>query len=137
MSYVPSPNLTDEGAYGWLTRYLGELSGIGLPENSTSNAFENLRGVKSGAGTLYGFSGFNSKAAAQFVLAFDLSNVSAAPANGTIPVIVVTVPASSNFSYDAGRWGRAFHAGIILCNSSTSSTLTIGLADCWFDAQYV
>ena len=33
--------------------------------------------------------------------------------------------------------GRAFQAGIVVCNSTTAVTLTIGAADTWFDVQYV
>lgn len=119
---------------GWLSRFAGEGGPGGLPVNSTSQALEASRVVQSGAATLFGVSGFNAKVSAQFVLIFDGTAI---PANGAIPVVVVTVPTVSNFSVDFGFWGRAFHAGIIICNSSTPSTLTIGSADCWFDAQYV
>jgi hypothetical protein len=32
---------------------------------------------------------------------------------------------------------RFFNNGIVVANSSTSATLTIGAADCWFDCQYL
>lgn len=119
---------------GWDARYAGENDPIGLPENSTSNALEASRVVKAGAGTLFGFSGFSNRGSSQFILVFDALAV---PAAGAIPVIVLTVPTVANFSYDGGFRGRAFHSGIVICNSSTAATLTIGSADCWFDAQYV
>ena len=122
------------GLEGWFARLAGEASPAGLPDNSTSQALEASRVAKSGAGTLYGFSGFNSKAAAQFILVFDAQTL---PADGAIPVVIISAPASSNFSYDAGRWGRAASRGIVACNSSTSATKTLGAADCWFDVQYV
>lgn len=117
----------------WFDRMAGEDSPAGFPLSSSSGQLEQFRVVKAGAGTLFGLSGFNSKAAAQFVLIFDSSSALSA---GAVPVVVISVPASSNFSYDAGLWGRAFRSGIVVANSSTAATLTAGAADCWFDAQY-
>jgi len=58
------------------------------------------------------------------------------PANGAVPVAVFTVATVANL---AVNWipGRTFRRGIVICNSSTGPTLTIGAADCFFDAQYV
>lgn len=118
----------------FLRNITGEENASGWPLNSTSLALENARLVKSGAGTLYGFSGFSNKNVAQFVLCFDLSTL---PASGAVPVFVMTVPTVSNFAVWFGDTGRFFQQGIALANSSTAATLTAGLADCWFDAQYV
>lgn len=114
---------------------MGEIGPGGFPLNSTSVALEASRTVKSGAGTLFGLSGFNSKGSAQFVLVFDLPSAALLTA-ASIPVVVVTAPTVANFSVDFGFYGRAFRSGIVIANSSTSATLTAGSADCWFDAQY-
>lgn len=112
-----------------------EYAAVGrYPLNSTSVIAENSRIVKSGAGTLYGFSGFNNKGSAQFILVFDAIGV---PAEGAVPVIVITAATVANFSYLPNRFGRYFYIGIVLCNSSTFATKTIASADCWFDVQYV
>lgn len=119
---------------GWFDRLAGEDIPSGFPLNSMSSQLESVRTVKAGAGTLFGFSGFNSKAATQFILVFDSSSALVA---GQVPVIVITAAATSNFSYAAPPLlGRSFRAGIIIANSSTSATLTAGSSDCWYDAQY-
>lgn len=101
--------------------------------NSTSQKLENVRVVNSGATRLYGFAGTNTKASAQFILAFDANAI---PSAGAVPVFVLTAAASSDFWVSWTPAWRNFSEGVVLCNSSTSSTLTIGSADCWFDAQY-
>ena len=111
----------------------GEASGAGVPLNSRSVAYEAFRVVKAGPGTLYGFTVYNSNGAAQFILVFDAQEL---PANTAVPVAVFTVATVQNLGVE---WlpGRTFERGIVLANSSTGPTLTIGSADCWFDAQYV
>lgn len=100
--------------------------------NATVSALDDALIVKAAAGVLYGFSGFNS-GPAQFIQVHDDAAV---PANGEAPVLVFEVGADQPFSVDFGRRGRAFASGIVLCNSSTLATKTIGAADCWFDAQF-
>ncbi len=106
-----------------------------FPFNSHSTVYENARVVKAGPGTLYGFQGYSSRTSAQLILVFDLS--AGVPANGAVPVIIIPVATASVFSAYWGKVGRRFERGIVLCNSSTGPTLTIGAADTWFDAQYI
>ncbi len=103
------------------------------PLSKHSNVYANALVVKSGPGKLYGFQGYNS-GGAQFVLVIDAAQL---PADGFVPCFPIAVAATSNFSAFFGDTGRAFDTGIILCNSSTAPTKTIGSADTFFDAQYV
>jgi len=115
---------------------LGFLGGEGehlLPRNATTLKYSASLVAKSGAGILYGFSGYNS-GAAQFVQVFDSDTV---PADTAVPVFVMTAAATANF-WAAWVWpGRTFDRGIVICNSSTGPTKTIGSADCWFDVQFL
>jgi len=123
---------------GGITAELRDIAVLVTPtdpeyDNSASLQLENSRIVKSGAGRLFGFSGTNTKASSQFIQAFDTGTV---PSNGAIPKFVMTAQASSDFWVSWTPGWRQFREGIVLCNSSTVATLTIGSADCWFDAQY-
>lgn len=114
---------------------LGEqLVRAGQPSNATLTVYATNLVVKGSAGTLFGLTGYNAKASAQFVQVHDAA---ALPSEGAAPVVVFTVPASSNFALDFGIKGRSFGTGIVVCNSSTGPTKTIGSADLWVDAQYV
>ena len=103
------------------------------PLNATAVAYVASLIVKTGPGWLYGLTGYNSKNAAQWIQVFDAPNV---PADGSIPKIIFAVATIANFSIDFGLRGRHFTNGIVVVNSSTGPTLTIGSADVWFDAQY-
>jgi hypothetical protein len=103
------------------------------PLNVTSTAYETSHVVKATGGRLWGFSGYNSKGSAQFIQVHDAASL---PADTAVPAVVITVAASSNFSIDFGTHGRQFATGIVICNSSTGPTKTIGSADCWFDVQH-
>lgn len=122
--------MTDSPLVGWGT----PSDALALrPFNRRSIAYEAARTVKSGPGILFGFTVYNSNAAAQFIQVFDLDTV---PAEGSIPDCVFTVAGVSNLPV---QWlpGRTFLVGCVLVNSSTGPTKTAGSADCWFDAQYL
>lgn len=104
------------------------------PVNSSSIIYENSRFVKGSAGTLYGFSGYNSKGSGQFIQLFDSANL---PADTAVPKFVLTVGTVANFSADFGVYGMAFSYGLWIANSSTGPTKTIGSADCFFAVRYV
>ena len=99
--------------------------------NTTTAAYATSLIIKASAGTIYTLNGFNSKTSAQFI---QLHNSATLPADAAVPVVTFYVPATSNFSFDWGVYGRSFSTGIVVTTSSTGPTKTIGAADCWFDA---
>lgn len=102
-------------------------------QNVHSTVYENAHVVRSGAGVLYGFTVYSSNAASQFIQVFDLTS---APANGAVPEVVFTVAATSQLGVE---WihGRPFHQGCVIANSTTAPTYTAGVADTFFDVQYL
>lgn len=54
--------------------------------------------------------------------------------DGSVPFAVIKVPAASNFSFDIPYHGIPHVNGLIVTNSSTGPTLTIGADDCYFTA---
>lgn len=105
----------------------------GAASNATTSALAASLVVKASAGVLLGFQGVNTSGSAQYIQVHDAASL---PANGAVPKLVITVPAGENFSLDLSR-GRVFTNGIVICNSSTAATKTIGSANCWIDAQYL
>jgi hypothetical protein len=105
------------------------------PHNAFSNALANSLIVSAGPCRLVGMTITNTKASAQFVLLFD-TGAGSVPADGAVPVLPITVPASVTLGVDFTSVGRWFDRGLVIANSSTSATKTIGSADCWFDVQY-
>lgn len=114
-----------------LLKAIRDLQGPG--SNAVTTVYATSLVVKASAGTLLGFQGYNSAIVAQFIQVHDAASL---PANGVAPKIMFTVPPSSNFSLDFGSLGRSFTTGIVICNSSTGPTKTVGSADIWVDAQY-
>lgn len=87
--------------------------------------------IKATPGTLISVSGYNSKASAQFIQLHDAASL---PADTAVPEMTFTVPATSNFSFDIPLTGMPFAIGIVVANSSTGPTLTVGSADVYFTA---
>lgn len=103
------------------------------PLNNPTVAYAASKVVKAAPGVLLGLTGYNSLASAQFIQLHDAPSL---PADTAVPVEVITVAASSNFSFDFGVYGKAFATGIVVCNSTTGPTKTIGAANCWFAPRY-
>ena len=106
-----------------------------IPKNlsySDSVAYVASVVVKATPGTVFRISGYNS-GAAQFV---QLHNTATLPADAAIPAIVFAVAATSNFDYDLSDTGRYCGTGIVISNSSTAPTKTIGAADIFFNILY-
>ena len=110
-----------------------ERGSSNLPLNSPSRALEAARVIKTGTAILYGITVTNTKASTQYVQVFDASSV---PGDGAVPLLAKSVPASDAIGI---QWlpGRTFLTGIVVCNSSTQGTKTLGSADCLFDVQFV
>ena len=104
-----------------------------LPANATSPVLASSIIAKGGEGRLYGFTATSTNVAAQFILVFDRGSV---PSNGAIPLFAFNVAAASPAAGYWGSVGRWFDRGIVLANSTTQGTLTIGAADTLFDVQY-
>jgi len=112
----------------------GGGSSLPATTNVSSAAYEKSHVIKASAGRLYSLTGYNS-GVSQFYQMHDSSTL---PADTAVPACVVWVAAGTNFSFDYGDVGRPFTNGIVICNSSTGPTKTIGAtADSWFDAQIV
>lgn len=116
------------------TKALPDASSAYALTNVSSTAYEASHVLKSSPGYLYMVTGYNSKTSTQFI---QLHNTTSVPADTAVPVLIFSVPPSSNFSLDLGRFGRYFSTGITIVNSSTGPTKTIGTTDCWFDAQVI
>lgn len=106
----------------------------GYPLNAVSPALAKSIVAKTGIAKLFGFTATSTNVAAQFILLFDAV---ALPANGTVPVAAFNVAAASPATGYWGSVGRSFSRGIVLANSTTQGSLTLGAADCIFDVQYV
>ena len=101
--------------------------------SKTTTALATSLVVKAVRGTLYGLTGYNNRSSSQFIQIHDAASL---PADTAVPDIVFTVPATTSFSLNYDE-GREFQIGIVISNSSTAATKTIGSADCWFDVEYI
>ena len=122
--------LPDSPLLGWGTPDDDERL---LPLNKSSIALSSSIVVKTGPGILYGFTVFNTNASNQYIHVFDAAQL---PSDGSVPACVFIATGTQQLPVN---WipGRTFTTGIILCNSTTAATKTLGASDCFFDCQFV
>lgn len=99
----------------------------------TSAALEASAIVKASAGNLYGFVVTNNNASTRYIQIFNSATL---PADGAIPALTIPVPAGAVLPFDTGKFPNYFTNGIVICNSTTQITKTIGAADSLFYVQY-
>lgn len=89
--------------------------------------------IKGSAGSLKSLTVYNS-GAAQFIL---IMNSATLPSNGAVTLLYPPIPiaAASILMLEFDR-PLVASTGIVVCNSSTAPSKTIGSADCMFAAQY-
>jgi hypothetical protein len=82
---------------------------------------------------VYGFTVYNTKGSAQFLNVFDASTL---PGDTAVPLFSWPLAANAGVGFGFTPRGRQFQTGLVLCNSSTDATKTLGSADCFFDVQF-
>lgn len=117
------------------------LSGWGTPGDDerllplvyASPRLANSAVVKTGPGTFYSITMTNTNAAARFLQAFDASVL---PADGAVPLFSRSIPITDSITI---TWtvGFTFNVGLVVCNSTTSGSKTIGAADALFAVTFI
>jgi hypothetical protein len=82
---------------------------------------------------VYGWTVYNTKASAQFLNVHDAALL---PADTAVPLFSWALTANTGVGFSWAPQGREFQSGLVLNNSSTDATKTIGSTDCFFDVQY-
>ena len=100
-----------------------------ITRKTTANAASLV--VSSNPCIFRGMSGYSANAAEQYIQIHDAASL---PANGSVPAITFDADPTSDFGIEIFS-GAKFATGIVVCNSSTQATLTLGSADCWFNVQ--
>ncbi len=116
------------------TWYVVTREAVRPASNATTSALAASLVVKASAGVLYKLTGVNTLGSTQYI---QVHNATSVPSNGAVPAVCIAVPTATTFDIDFGPRGRTFSTGIVVCNSTTVPTKTLGSANCWFDAQYI
>jgi hypothetical protein len=103
---------------------------VGAGTRVSSTAYEASRVLKASAGTLVELIGYNS-GPDQFI---QIHNSATVPLDTAVPIRTFKVLAASNFSLSLSSDEPPMSAGIVVCNSTTGPTKTIGADNCFFTA---
>jgi hypothetical protein len=102
------------------------------PLNFSTQALKNAV-VIPGRIVVYGFTVYSTKGSAQYLNVFDANTI---PADTAVPLFSWPLAANNGVGFGFTPRGRQFQTGLVLCNSSTDSTKTIGSVDTFFDVQF-
>lgn len=117
----------------WRVRTIEARSpGFNEPRNANSFGLASSLVALQGPGRLYGFAVSSTRASGQFIQVFDAVTV---PADTAVPLLSIDIATVVAKGYYLGSVGRWFNNGVVICNSTTQATKTIGAADCIFDVQ--
>jgi hypothetical protein len=111
-----------------MTVYKQDEGPLNFSEQVLTNAI-----VVPGRIVVYGFTVYSTKGSAQYLNVFDANTV---PADAAVPLFSWPIAANNGVGFGFTPRGRQFQTGLVLCNSSTDATKTIGSADTFFDVQF-
>ena len=103
------------------------------PQSAASSALAASLVVFANPGRVLAINAYNDKASAQYI---QLHDAAALPADTAVPVYTFTLATKATATITWGDYGIHNSTGIVVCNSSTAATKTIGSADCWFSVTY-
>lgn len=121
-----------DGVEGSLTTIATNTTAATVSSIAQTSALDNDLVVKASAGTLRGFVGYTTTA--QFIQVHDASST---PADTAVPELVFPIEADKPFSIVVPGGAHLCGTGIVICNSTTGPTKTIGAANTWITAYYV
>lgn len=87
-----------------------------------TNAFAKSAVLATGFKRIYSVTAYNKGGSTAYLQLFDAASL---PANGTVPLIEVAVPANGTASMDFGAKGIPVSSGAVAALSSTDATLTL------------
>ena len=133
-----------------LSRILSLLSGIIVKTTTTGNAWalkvttENPSiasstalaaslVVRASVGRLLTAAVYNGNVGTQYI---QIHNAASLPANGAVPLFTFALATGAVQVLNFDLTGLPCSTGIVLCNSSTAATKTIGANDTWFTATH-
>lgn len=99
---------------------------------NSANALAANAVVATGPGWLYDIAGYNN--AEPYLHIHDAASQ---PANGTVPLLIIPITAATPQWFEKQfPGGLRFYTGLVICNSSTEETTTIGGATTQFVCNY-
>ena len=103
-------------------------------KNDSSAVLENARVCRIGPALVSGFHAHSTLDTAQFIMVFDASAI---PADGAVTPMVWEVAGDSSRDVAWVPYPRGFRNGVVICNSTTNATKTLGAANTLFDVQFI
>lgn len=102
-----------------------------IPKSTTvhTNGYAASLIAKASAGSVLSLIGYNSHSENQFIQIHDSATL---PSEGTVPAATIIAEKGNNFGLDVPICGMDFQNGIVVCNSTTGPTKTIGGSNCFF-----
>lgn len=76
---------------------------------------------------------YNSNAGTRYIQFFDANAV---PADTAVPLFAYPLLTKTGYEFVWFDQGRQFQTGLVVCNSTTDTTKTLGSADSFFDVQF-
>jgi hypothetical protein len=98
-----------------------------------SAALEKSKVIKATSGYLRYLLAYNTAGSAKYIQLHDSATL---PADTAVPAAELSIAAHSSAILDLTKTPMTFKNGIVVCNSSTDATKTIGSDDCLFFAIY-